>query len=93
MSTGLEPRFITAELTLAEVNPAMADLIPLAARALRRPSKQSTIFGPRHPHWPRTPAYFFTHAGPGGVTEAAQLPAAARHGRDRVQAPGVEAEQ
>src|SRR5262245_12074040 len=28
--TGLEPRFITAELTLAEVNPAMSPLIPLA---------------------------------------------------------------
>ncbi|HWF54817.1 MAG TPA: NAD(P)H-dependent oxidoreductase [Solirubrobacteraceae bacterium] len=28
--TGLEPRFITAELTLANVNPAMAELIPLA---------------------------------------------------------------
>ncbi len=28
--TGLEPRFVTAELTLAKVNPAMADLIPLA---------------------------------------------------------------
>jgi len=28
--TGLEPRFITAELTLAHVNPAMAELIPLA---------------------------------------------------------------
>lgn len=28
--TGLEPRFIITELTLAEVNPAMADLIPLA---------------------------------------------------------------
>lgn len=28
--TGLEPRFITAELTLAEVNPAMSALIPLA---------------------------------------------------------------
>ncbi|MEH0984671.1 FMN-dependent NADH-azoreductase [Micromonospora sp. CPCC 205556] len=28
--TGLEPRFITAELTLAPVNPAMATLIPLA---------------------------------------------------------------
>src|SRR6188472_4339243 len=28
--TGLEPRFITAELTLAEVNPAMSELIPLA---------------------------------------------------------------
>ena len=32
--TGLEPRFITAELTLAEVNPAMADLKPLAAESL-----------------------------------------------------------
>ena len=28
--TGLEPRFITAELTLAHSTPAMADLIPLA---------------------------------------------------------------
>jgi FMN-dependent NADH-azoreductase len=33
-ATGLEPRFITAELTLAEVNPAMAELIPLAAKSL-----------------------------------------------------------
>ncbi|HXB49876.1 MAG TPA: NAD(P)H-dependent oxidoreductase [Streptosporangiaceae bacterium] len=32
--TGLEPRFITAELTLAHVTPAMADLIPMAARSL-----------------------------------------------------------
>jgi FMN-dependent NADH-azoreductase len=32
--TGLEPRFITAELTLAGVNPAMADLRPLAAESL-----------------------------------------------------------
>lgn len=32
--TGLEPRFITAELTLAPVNPAMADLIPLAEKSL-----------------------------------------------------------
>src|ERR1700689_2741926 len=32
--TGLEPRFITAELTLAEANPAMAELIPLAAKSL-----------------------------------------------------------
>jgi FMN-dependent NADH-azoreductase len=29
-ATGLEPRFITAELTLASVVPAMSDLIPLA---------------------------------------------------------------
>jgi FMN-dependent NADH-azoreductase len=29
-ATGLEPRFITADLTLARTNPAMAELIPLA---------------------------------------------------------------
>ena len=34
LSTGLEPRFITAELTLAEVTPAMAELIPPAAKSL-----------------------------------------------------------
>jgi FMN-dependent NADH-azoreductase len=33
-ATGLEPRFIIAELTLAEVTPAMAGLIPLAAESL-----------------------------------------------------------
>lgn len=32
--TGLEPRFITAELTLAPVKPAMAELIPLAEQSL-----------------------------------------------------------
>jgi FMN-dependent NADH-azoreductase len=32
--TGLEPQFITAELTLAEVTPAMRELIPLAAKSL-----------------------------------------------------------
>ena len=32
--TGLEPRFIAAELTLAEVTPAMAALKPLAAESL-----------------------------------------------------------
>lgn len=32
--TGLEPRFIVAELTLADVNPAMADLRELAAESL-----------------------------------------------------------
>jgi FMN-dependent NADH-azoreductase len=31
---GLEPRFITAELTLADVTPAMAELKPLAAESL-----------------------------------------------------------
>jgi FMN-dependent NADH-azoreductase len=33
-ATGLQPRFITTELTLAEVNPAMAPLKPLAAESL-----------------------------------------------------------
>jgi len=32
--TGLELRFITAELTLAHTNPAMAELIPLAQQSL-----------------------------------------------------------
>jgi FMN-dependent NADH-azoreductase len=32
--TGLVPRFITAELTLSRVNPAMAELIPLADKSL-----------------------------------------------------------
>jgi FMN-dependent NADH-azoreductase len=32
--TGLEPRFITAELTLADVNPQMEGLRPLAAESL-----------------------------------------------------------
>ncbi|SEG48208.1 FMN-dependent NADH-azoreductase [Actinacidiphila yanglinensis] len=32
--TGLEPRFITAELTLAGSNPAMAELLPLAEASL-----------------------------------------------------------
>ncbi|WP_410676392.1 FMN-dependent NADH-azoreductase [Amycolatopsis sp. cmx-4-68] len=31
---GLEPRFITAELTLAHVNPALAEFIPLADESL-----------------------------------------------------------
>jgi FMN-dependent NADH-azoreductase len=34
--TGLQPRFITAELTMAAVNPAMAGLKPLAAESLSR---------------------------------------------------------
>jgi len=33
--TGLEPTFITAELTLADVNPAMAELRELAAASLK----------------------------------------------------------
>ena len=36
--TGLQPRIITAELTMAEVNPAMAELRPLAADSLSRAS-------------------------------------------------------
>lgn len=34
--TGLRPRFITAELTMADVNPAMAELKSLAAESLGR---------------------------------------------------------
>jgi FMN-dependent NADH-azoreductase len=34
--TGLQPRFITAELTMADVNPAMAELKPRAAESLSR---------------------------------------------------------
>lgn len=34
--TGLAPRFITAELTMAEANPAMIDLRPLAAESHAR---------------------------------------------------------
>lgn len=37
--TGLEPKFITAELTLAHVNPAMAELIPLADASLATAEK------------------------------------------------------
>lgn len=33
---GLEPRFITTELTLAPVNPAMAELVPLAEESRRQ---------------------------------------------------------
>ena len=32
-SLALEPRFIVAELTLAEVNPAMSEFIPLARKS------------------------------------------------------------
>jgi len=34
--TGLQPRFITAELTMADSNPAMAEFRPLAAESLSR---------------------------------------------------------
>src|SRR5262249_47605539 len=32
--TGLQPRFIVAELTLAEITPAMSELVPLARKSL-----------------------------------------------------------
>jgi FMN-dependent NADH-azoreductase len=38
--TGLQPRFIAAELTLADVTPAMADLRSLAAESLARAERQ-----------------------------------------------------
>jgi FMN-dependent NADH-azoreductase len=38
--TGLEPRFIAAELTLADVTPAMADLRSLAAESLAGAERQ-----------------------------------------------------
>jgi hypothetical protein len=34
LAAHLEPRFITAELTLAHTNPAIAELIPLAEQSL-----------------------------------------------------------
>jgi FMN-dependent NADH-azoreductase len=37
---GLEPRFITAQLTLAEIQPAMAELIPLAKLSLAAAEQQ-----------------------------------------------------
>jgi FMN-dependent NADH-azoreductase len=48
--TGLEPRFITAELTLAKSNPAMAGLIPLAEESLAR--AEAAVDG----LWARRPA-------------------------------------
>jgi FMN-dependent NADH-azoreductase len=39
-ATGLEPRFITAQLTLAEVTPAMTELIPLAQESLAAAEQQ-----------------------------------------------------
>ena len=51
--TGLEPRFITAELTLAKVNPAMAELIPLADKSLAAAEQAIDELWPRHPHWHR----------------------------------------
>jgi FMN-dependent NADH-azoreductase len=34
--TGLQPRFITAELTMADTNPAMEELKPLAIESLKQ---------------------------------------------------------
>src|SRR5262245_9618010 len=41
--TGLQPRFVTVELTLAEVNPAMSELVPLAHQS--RANAERTIDG------------------------------------------------
>jgi FMN-dependent NADH-azoreductase len=44
---GLEPRFITAELTLARTNPAMAELIPLADQSLTAAERDiDTLWAP-----------------------------------------------
>mgnify|MGYP003694586499 CR=1 FL=1 len=56
--TGLQPRFITAELTMADVNPAMADLRPLAADSLSRSWPRSTSLWTaerRHSHSSQQP--------------------------------------
>jgi FMN-dependent NADH-azoreductase len=47
--TGLEPRFITAELTLAHLTPAMAELIPLAEQSLTEAERE--IHGLWTPVW------------------------------------------
>jgi FMN-dependent NADH-azoreductase len=39
-AVGLEPRFITAQLTLANVTPAMAELIPPAMESLAAAERQ-----------------------------------------------------
>src|SRR5256714_15675504 len=49
-STGLEPRFITAELTLAHTKPAMAELIPLAEQSLAEAERAIDAL------WTRVPA-------------------------------------
>ena len=45
--TGLKPRIITAELTMADVNPAMADLRPLAAESLSGAARDRRAVGRR----------------------------------------------
>ena len=45
--TGLQPRFIVAELTLAEANPAMAEFIPLAHKSRSDAERQvDELWGP-----------------------------------------------
>ena len=44
-ATGLQPRFITAELTTADANPKMAHLKPLAAESLNKALGASTSSG------------------------------------------------
>ena len=47
--TGLEPRFITVELTLADTNPQMAELKPLAAESLAAAERGiDAQWAPRH---------------------------------------------
>jgi FMN-dependent NADH-azoreductase len=48
---GLVPRFITAELTLAHTNPAMADLIPLAEQSLAEAERAIDDLWTRAPAW------------------------------------------
>jgi len=57
--TGLEPRFIVAELTLAKVTPAMADLIGLADESLAAAERRIDAL------W--EPAAAAASAGPSGV--------------------------
>ena len=45
--TGLKPRFIVAELTLAQVNPAMSELIPLARESRANAEREvDELWGP-----------------------------------------------
>lgn len=45
-AVGLEPRFITAELTLAETTPAMSGLIPLAVESLAAAQREIDTLWP-----------------------------------------------
>lgn len=46
--TGLQPRLVVVELTMAEVNPAMAELKPLAAQSLAEGQEEiDRLWGPR----------------------------------------------